>query len=183
MRRSGTCVMLVLFQAITSPLHSLERLHAIAPVSQRAMGASSILKSSGLASCIQDLKFAINYSSTTDTRLTVEDEVQYLLHLRGATVCKIQDKEEAADSRFISLAPHVSLSLSLSLSLQPPTSLSLSLLPPTSLSLSPLSPLSTYRYAKIYVPYKQLYHRLITTRRFQGQGESERDRQRQRQTE
>ena len=171
MRRSGTCVMLVLFQAITSPLHSLERLHAIAPVSQRAMGASSILKSSGLASCIQDLKFAINYSSTTDTRLTVEDEVQYLLHLRGATVCKIQDKEEAADStRFISLAPHVSLSLSLSL------------LPPTSLSLS-LSLLSTYRYAQIYVPYKQLYHRLITTRRFQGQGESERDRQRQKQTE
>ena len=128
MRRSGTCVMLVLFQAITSPLHSLERLHAIAPLSQRAMGASSILKSSGLASCIQDLKFAINYSSTTDTRLTVEDEVQYLLHLRGATVCKIQDKEEAADSRFISLAPHVSLSLSLSLSLSCPPLLSLSLL-------------------------------------------------------
>jgi hypothetical protein len=121
--------MLVLFQAITSPLHSLERLHAIAPVSQRAMGASSILKFSGLASCIQDLKFAINYSSTTDTRLTVDDEVQYLLHLRGATVCKIQDKEEAADSRFISLAPHVSLSLSFSLSCPPLLSLSLSLSP------------------------------------------------------
>jgi hypothetical protein len=92
--------------------------------------------------------------STTDTRLTVEDEGQYLLHLRGATVCKTQDKEDAADSRFISLAPHFSLSPSL----------------------------STYRYTQIYVPYKQLYHRLITTWRFQGR-ERERQTEAERQTE